>query len=180
MGTNYESFFIAATSAEGYCRTAEIIRPYAKNCIDIDSLIKFSGAYVINMAFACELYLKALLLYWYKDIPKSAKEGHDLKALYDKLELCDKQVVESQYLQIFDEKLKLYDKKGVELRYNKKFTVADFLEDECRIFVTHRYPYEKNQPKEPIYYEPFEAFMESLAYACVNRQKQSGVTDHAD
>jgi uncharacterized protein YlaI len=159
---DYSDFFIAACAAEGYCRTAEFIRPYAKNGIDMDSLIKFSCAYVINMAFACELYLKSLLLYWGKDIPKTARDGHDLRVLYDKLELCDRQMIES--------------------KYDADTPIDTFLGNECRIFVTHRYPYEKNESRKSVFYKPFEAFMEALAYTCVNRQHQhlNGGPDHAD
>lgn len=153
MSKNYENFVIAILAAEGYYRTAKMIR--AQITDGLEYLFKFSGAYVINMALACELYTKGLLIKRGILFPCNAKKGHDLFELYQLLSPDDKQVIEKSY--------------------NAEPPILEFLEQQRSIFVNHRYPYENNPARKnhPLYFKPFESLTEALSVVCVLRYDES-------
>ncbi len=150
---NYTDYYIAALNAEGYYRTAELIKDKAKNPLDIDSFLKFSNPYIIILSLACEFYLKAMLIYWSIKYSKYGSDGHNLWELFRRLDDVDRARV-----------LNAYDSDPC---------IEDFLKDNEKIFVDHRFPYEKTgeQQEHLLLYAPFESFCNALAVACVEIQQ---------
>ena len=151
----YTKFFIAGATAEGYHRTAEMIRQEIRDVFEFTT--KFSGPYVINLSFACELYMKALLLLKGIDVPRG-REGHDLGVLFQLLTEDDRLTICEQF------------------GYTP--SICRFLANRPKIFVDYRYPYEeKNKEKEPIYLKQLESFADVLGSICQKHQEES---NHAD
>lgn len=101
--------------------------------------------YAVNVAFACELYIKAIMI-----LRSAADEfisGHDLKILYDNLSDVDKS--------------------GIETAFSKEYsgmTLESFLQENRDVFVEWRYALENNVR---INISGFDALLESL-YVYVN------------
>ena len=51
--------------------------------------------YVVNIAFACELYMKAIMIY--RSPQREFYKGHDLCSLFSRLETADKQYIEEKF-----------------------------------------------------------------------------------
>lgn len=144
----FEGFYIAVASAEGYYRTAKLIRSNITDLFEFS--IKFSGPYVINMAFACELYLKGLLKHSKISYPCNSAKGHDLFVLYVSLPEADRFAVESNY--------------------HADLSLVDFLQSQKSIFSNRRYPFENKEINcsNPLYFKPLEEFTEALAKHCTS------------
>lgn len=157
MSESFDRFFIAISSAEGYFRAAKMIR---SQFIDgFEFLIKFSSAYEINMAFACELYMKGLLSYREISFSHKGIAGHDLCKLYEKLHPDDRLIIEKSY--------------------HATPPIKDFLNEHRTIFLDYRYPYEDNPNREMnlLYFRPLESLTEALSTVCVLRYDQNMNTE---
>ena len=166
----YTEYFIAAVTAEGYYQTAQLIRREIKDLIEFE--MKFSSPYVTNLAFACELYMKSLMLIKGTPPPKG-NDGHDLSLLYAKLD--------DEY------KASLTDKYQSALKTDsleKEKALVEFVNQHKSIFKNYRYPYEKNTVREnnPLYLASLEALSYVLSVICsdiANKNKQE-VPSNAD
>ena len=150
----YTKFFIASATAEGYHRTAEMIRQQIRDGFEF--IIKFSGPYVINLSFACELYMKALLLLNGISFPKG-QNGHNFKELYQRLPESDRETIEK--------------------KFGTAPCVFHFIDTHPKIFTDYRYPYERKDEKKAICLKELESFADILGAICLKRQEES---NHAD
>lgn len=84
---------------------------------------------MVNAAFACELFLKAIKAT--KPETQTFPKGHDLKILFDNLEAHDKNKIDS-----------LYKQEGAT-------PLGELLEESASAFVEWRYAYEKQTSGHP-------------------------------
>lgn len=99
----------------------------AKWCLDrdaVDYLINTFYPCSVNISFACELYLKAIMIY--RSTTDAFFKGHNLKELFNNLESLDNQSITSKFAS----------------KYNNK-SIIDFLEENKTVFVDWRYALEK-------------------------------------
>ena len=80
--------------------------------------------YAVNLAFACELYMKAIMIY--RSSKKEFCKGHDLYELFFCLDIVDKQYIKRE----FDTK-------------NPSKNLDEFLTEDGKTFVDWRYALEK-------------------------------------
>lgn len=80
--------------------------------------------YAVNLAFACELYMKAIMIY--RSSKKEFCKGHDLYELFFCLDIVDKQYIKRE----FDTK-------------NPSKNLDEFLIEDGKTFVDWRYALEK-------------------------------------
>ena len=103
--------------------------------------------YAVNIAFSCELYLKAIQIW--ESSKDEFKKGHKLKELFDSLNLNTKNQLKSS----FDSK------------YHK--SIEDFLSENSDVFVDWRYALEK---EVSIDYSGFDV-LAGILYDYVNNLK---------
>lgn len=151
---SYTNFFIAVSSAEGYHRTAKMVKHQIRDGLEF--LIKFSSVYVVNLAFACELYLKALLLLKNINFPKG-NEGHNLKKLYNCLDnSCKSEITQ---------------------KFNCTTSIDIFFENHLKVFVNYRYPYEIKNDRKPVHLNELETFTNVLESVCEKYQEEKTNAD---
>jgi HEPN domain-containing protein len=173
-GRDYSDFFIAACAAEGYHRTAEMIWAQVKDGFEFSW--KFSSPYVVNLGLACELYMKALILYHNKE----RTTGHDLNELYKRLDKHDQSLIDEEY------NSSPFMKQYRETTQGDSPCLYDFIEQHQKPFVDYRYPYEKNE-NSCLYYSLLNAVADALSKVCAgywNTYNQDTLCkeepDHAD
>lgn len=132
-------FGILTITASGYLGTAELIRDNIKDGIKF--CLSYSGPYIVNMIFACELYLKALLCHDKIDY----KKIHKLDELFELLPEEYKQEITNSY----------------NSKVTNGISLNEFTQKHANAFVEKRYPNEScNQ--ESLLFENATAFANAL------------------
>jgi|SRR3989344_2165368 hypothetical protein len=126
---NAESLFLVAT---GYWKASRHLTKYMGQFHDFDVI----SPILVNIAFACELYLKCLLCL---RTSKSTK-GHNLHKLFMQLSQNDRERIEV----IFNERVRC---SAIATRVRHEFPSLDFrlnsiLREAADTFVNWRYPHE--------------------------------------
>lgn len=136
-------------NANGFMAAAN----YLKQAISKNALLIgiYGPAYTANLAFACELYLKQLLL-----LTGVKKKGHELKVLYQYLNDDIKVQIRSEY-----------ERKCEEFRtkINRDMEIRDLdtcLEDYNKAFEDWRYWFEGEKSSDRMGWEDFHLFIETL------------------
>lgn len=106
----------------------------------IDFLTNTMYPYAVNISFACELYMKAIMIK--RSSLSEFYTGHNLLALFNSLDANDQAVLNNDF----------------STRYPSK-TLTDFLDENKAVFVDWRYALEK---QVSVNTSGFNAFAESL------------------
>lgn len=157
MEKQYSDFFIAAITADGYFGTAKLIRSSIHD--GIECMLKYASPYIVNLAFSCELYMKALLLYRGIRFCTANGKGHDLRELYN--QLCEE------------------DKALICTKLKDPISAVDLLQVQRNLFVNFRYPYEMKIPA-PLELAPFEEITQTLSEICTIRYTQHSTKKEGD
>ncbi|MBQ6419948.1 MAG: hypothetical protein IJK02_02630 [Clostridia bacterium] len=116
----------------------------AKWCSDnrdpINFIMNTFYPYAVNVAFACELYLKAIMIY--RSSQNEFSKGHNLKELFDNLPFFDA----NQLSQIFAQK---YSSKTLEM----------FLDENKNTFIDWRYALEHEVKAEISAFDVFVSIL---------------------
>ncbi len=115
----------------------------AKWCYDrnaTDFLTNTMYPYAVNISFACELYMKAIMIK--RSSLSEFYTGHDLLALFNSLDANDQMSLDSNF----------------SARYSSK-TLIDFLDENRAVFIDWRYALEKQVSVD---ISGFNAFAESM------------------
>ncbi len=120
----------------------------------------------INLAFSCEIYLKALRM-----LENDGKfiTGHDLKQLFDILEEKTKNEIEKDYQELCCEEPKVKNRyKDIEI----------FLKENNLVFVKWRYTFEEKQ--ETIHFNVVELDVFNRAlYKILSEKVKEGIEGHS-
>lgn len=136
MSKKTGDFLVCKESADQFYKVA-------KWCEDRDALEFLNETmypYAVNVSFACELYLKAIMLK--RSGIDEFTQGHNLLDLFNSLDVQDKTNLETEFAQKYSEK-----------------TLIDFLDENKDVFISWRYALEKDVQ---INYSGFTAFAEVL------------------
>ena len=136
MSKKTGDFLVCKESADQFYKVAQW-------CEDRDALAFLNETmypYAVNVSFACELYLKAIMLK--RSGIDEFTQGHNLLDLFNSLDVQDKTNLETEFAQKYSEK-----------------TLIDFLDENKDVFISWRYALEKDVQ---INYSGFTAFAEVL------------------
>lgn len=137
-------------NAEGFMAAANYLdQAISKNGVLLGI---YGPAYTTNLAFACELYLKQLLL-----LTGEKRTGHELKSLYQYLNDDAKAQIKREYEKKCEEYHTKVDSK-VELR-----GLDSCLEAYNKAFEDWRYWYEEKKSSNCIGWKDFHILIETLA-----------------
>ena len=106
----------------------------------IDNVLKYRFPFAVNIAIACELYLKAIAVYYAAD--DTFNKIHDLDELI-------KDIPNTRQLEI---------KESFDSRMNRHRAYDLFIKTQNNVFVSWRYPFELNRKDESLDYSGFMVF----------------------
>ena len=112
----------------------------------VDFLTNTMYPYAVNISFACELYLKAIMIK--RSSLSEFYKGHDLMALFNSLDASDQTALEANF----------------NTRYQAK-SLQEFLNKNKEVFIDWRYALEN---KVSVNITGFNAFAESLREYIIN------------
>lgn len=150
-------------AAEAYLQTAiycnEVDKNVAQQTVQFISQSFFSIPAIMNVAFACELFLKAICL---ETNPSGTLKGHNLSALY--------------------EDLKIYQANDLEKIFRKhcafkEVTLADTLRKHFRVFEDWRYIYENEKLAD---LSAYEVYIDNLLAAAISLKEYSDMIKYRE
>ena len=113
-------FAVCKEAADQFLAIAQ--KSKGETCMDY--LMTGFYPYAVNVAFACELYLKAIMII--RSQSDEFDTGHNLKKLFNGLEIIDATYIENEFQTQFSAK-----------------TLSEFLTDNGDVFINWRYALEK-------------------------------------